>query len=153
MLVKVRYIFSIIQQNNLHDIFLAIVLSACQFGHFNNPTLDPTEWPEKQIRQNLICHSCRGEYRNIWHICSRKHSTLNMHPEYLSRMRQHWYVSAHTLKYIKVPDEYTGIREGFMGPNQVRHQPFTSQNDSLPKYLQEKFIVLYGGYFLLLNRR
>ena len=121
-----------------------MVLTSCQFQHINNPTLDPNQWKESELMQNLVCTACRGEYRNLWHICTRKFSSINLHPEFTSRDRQHWYVSVQTLKFALVDKQYYGIRQHFLGPNEVRHQELIKKNSMLPKHLQNKIFVAYG---------
>ena len=77
--------------------------------------LEPTIWDADMIVKNMACETCNREVFNYWHVCERKAATINLHPEYCSRSRQCWFVAMLPMKYLVVPDNYTGPIFDFNG--------------------------------------
>ena len=124
---------------------------ACSFLHMMHPTLDPSLWTLDEILNGLLCNSCNIEVRNWWHVCRRRGSAINLHPEYLSRCRQGFYIVIQTIKFLPIPKDYYGPIYKFRGP----HVPQVIDNPrnglGVPKYLQPKKMIRYGKIVYLLN--
>ena len=122
---------------------------ACTFLHLHHPTLDPCLWTLDELKNSLVCNTCLLELNNWWHVCLRRSCAINLHPEYLSRGRQMFFMVIQILKYLPVPTSYYGPIIHFKGPHKPIVQDNPRSNSGLPKYLQPKKLIRCGEYFIL----
>ena len=110
--------------------------------------LDPTEWSVDALLKSLECHTCLDEVYNPWMVCTRKGSSVNLHPEYIGRKRQNWLVAIFPLKFLIIPESYKGFIVHFNGLLQPKIRPMTLPNSSLPYKHRQTSILSYGKYLL-----
>ena len=77
--------------------------------------LDAEEWTLETILKSLECDTCMDEVYNHWYVCLRRNASLNLHPEYIARTRQYWFVAMLPRKYLILPSDYTGFVFHFNG--------------------------------------
>ena len=114
--------------------------------HLMHPTLDPTLWSLDELFNSLVCMTCAQEFINVWHVCLRRSCAINLHPEYLSRERQHFYCVMIVVKFLPIPDEYYGPITYFKGPHKPMIQENPRDGQGIPKFMQPKSLIRYGEF-------
>ena len=112
---------------------------------------DPAEWDIEELLQSLRCDTCLDEVFNTWLVCLRRFSMLNLHPEYISRTRQYWFVAMLPLKYLILPQDYTDFLFSFNGLLLPKLRTRTLSDPLLPKFKRKADFITYGKH-LLCNR-
>jgi len=113
------------------------------------PVMDDELWDVETLQRLLECYTCSVQVYNPWLICTRKFAEINLHPEYLSRMRQWWYVAMLPLKFLILPDEYTGLIVKFKGMFTPRVLEMTSKDPAVPIKLRKSKVVAFGELFFI----
>ena len=107
--------------------------------------VDSDEWTIETILKSLECGTCMDEVYNHWYVCFRRSSSLNLHPEYVARSRQYWFVAIVPLKYLVLPENYTGFIFKFNGHLTPKIRSFITPNR--PKHLRETKFISYGEFY------
>ena len=115
-----------------------------------NQLLDSSEWTVDTLLKNMECGTCLDEIYNDWMICHRKNSELNLHPEYLSRPRQSWYLSIFPLKWLEIPSNYNGPIVDFAGLLKPKVRTLFLKNPALPTKSRKTAMITYGECILII---
>ena len=129
--------------DNINNHFSGLPLASCPFMSITHQYLVPEVWDADTIVRNLACDTCHSETYNHWHVCVRKGAAINLHPEYLSRSRQCWFVAMLPIKYLIVPTDYTGPVFEFNGLHTPLLQQYTSLNTAVPR-TKQPLLLSYG---------
>ena len=113
--------------------------------------IDQNEWTPETIIKSLQCGTCLNEVYNCWLVCIRKSASLNLHPEYLCRTRQTWYLAMQPLKFLILPDSYSGFVFPFNGLLQPKSHQITLPDSTLPSSMRKTTILSYGKSFLFVE--
>ena len=108
--------------------------------------IESEEWTIETILKSLECNTCMDEVYNHWYVCFRRSASLNLHPEYLSRTRQYWFVAVLPLKYLIIPDNYIGFIFNFNGHLTPKLRSLILSNQ--PKPLRKTDYISYGELFI-----
>ena len=117
------------------------------------PLLDENEWDVDSILKAFECSTCLDQAFNHWLICPRKTSEINLHPEYLSRWRQTWYVAMLPVKYLVLPETYIGPVFEFGGMFTPRQRSYISKDSTLPRDAKTINFISYGKFILFLSQK
>ena len=112
------------------------------------PVMDDELWDVETLQRLLECYTCSAQVYNPWLICTRKFAEINLHPEYLSRMRQWWYVAMLPIKFLVIPDEYSGFIVKFNGVFAPRVLEMSSKDPAVPIKMRKSKVVAFGELFL-----
>lgn len=118
------------------------------------PVMDDELWDVETLQRLLECYTCSAQVYNPWLICTRKFAEVNLHPEYLSRMRQWWYIAMLPLKFLVIPPEYAGFLVKFNGVSTLRVLEMTSKDPAVPIALRKSKVVAFGEQkFIYISHR
>ena len=118
------------------------LMSAC-----SAPPQTPTQrWSIEEIKRSITCQICNAAELNNWASCTRRASLLNLHPGFLSRPRQMWFIAMQTLKFTPTNREYRGPTHKFQGNVPYGAIVVTDQsvNPHIPAEFHNVRIILYG---------
>ena len=113
------------------------------------PLLDDDEWSVETIQNALECFTCRDQAYNHWLVCVRKFASINLHPEYTSRLRQVWFIAMQPIKYLIIPDRYSGPIFEFGGTFAPISRNITSRDPTLPRHSRTSNVITYGEHFFI----
>ena len=113
-------------------------------------TMGSEKWTVDELMSSVRCQNCLHDRFNTWAPCIRQSSQINLHPEFVSRPRQIWYLVIKLLKYIKPADKPNCPYYSYDGEHRVEHESYHPQHlnrqikANVPKYLQTVTIVRRG---------
>ena len=137
--------------NNFHFnslYILAQIYESCPFMDIMPQVSDPSEWDIEDLLKSLRCDTCLDEIFNNWLVCLRRFSMLNLHPEYVSRSRQYWFVAMLPLKFLILPQEYANFLFSFNGLLLPKMRTRTLSDPQLPKKKRTANFITYGKHLL-----
>ena len=111
--------------------------------------LDSEEWSLETIWKSLECGTCMDEVFNHWYVCFRKSASLNLHPEYLSRTRQYWFVAVLPLKFLILPLDYAGFIFNFNGLLMPKLRSLLKSTG--PKHQRKIDCISYGEFIIFIR--
>ena len=111
--------------------------------------LDSEEWSLETILKSLECGTCMDEVFNHWYVCFRKSASLNLHPEYLSRTRQYWFVAVLPLKFLILPLDYAGFIFNFNGLLMPKLRSLLKSTG--PKHQRKIDCISYGEFIIFIR--
>ena len=133
-----------IHYKNKNRLILGALLISCPFMTMMHQQLDSTEWDAETIVRNMDCDTCTAEVINTWHVCKRLYAMVNLHPDYCCRDRQYWFVAMLPLKFLILPENYSGPVFAFNGLHQPQIRPFTLKDPALPLKSRKAYLLSYG---------
>ena len=119
-------------------------MASCPFMDLVQPLLDDSEWDIKTIQKTLECFTCHTQAYNHWQVCVRKFAMVNLHPEYVSRVRQVWYVAMLPVKFMILPDGYSGPVFDFGGLFTPKVREMETADPTVPRQERISKVITYG---------
>ena len=112
--------------------------------------MDSEEWSIETLLKSLECGTCMDQVYNHWYVCFRRSASLNLHPEYIARTRQYWFVAMLPQKYVILPLNYTGFIFKFNGHLVPKLHSLMKTHG--PKPLRKIDYISYGEFLLHLHK-